>query len=175
MAKDKETEEGAKPGKAKKGKGNLIPAVVVAVGLVGGAYMMKGGGGAKKGAAGTTVAAGSPVTTSTTDPMLAPATAKTLAQVAKLDDITLNLSDGHFLKVGLALQLAPKAVVTDYTTGGAAAKALDLAIGVFGADNYAQLVQPAIREQAKADLARKVVAAYNGQVQGIYITDFVMQ
>ena len=107
--------------------------------------------------------------------MQAPATAKTLAQVAKLDDITLNLADGHFLKLGLALQLGPKGVVTDYTTGGAAAKALDLAIGVFGADNYGELVQPAFRAQAKDELSKEVVAAYNGQVLGIYITDFVMQ
>jgi flagellar protein FliL len=172
MANDAAAEEG-KQVKGKKGKGNLIPAVVVAVGLVGGAYMMKGGGGSKKAPAGTTVAAGA--TTPTTDAMQAPATAKSLAQVAKLEDITLNLADGHFLKLGLALQLAPKAVVTDYTTGGAAAKALDLAIGVFGTENYAQLVQPGLREQAKAELAKKVVAAYNGQVQGIYLTDFVMQ
>jgi flagellar FliL protein len=172
MANDAATEEGKK-GKGKKGKGNLIPAVVVAVGLVGGAYMMKGGG-SKKAASGTTVAAGG-ATTSTTDAMQVPATAKTLAQVAKLEDITLNLADGHFLKLGLALQLAPKAVVTDYTTGGAAARALDLAIGVFGTDNYAQLVQPSQREQAKLELTKKVVAAYNGQVQGIYFTDFVMQ
>jgi flagellar FliL protein len=171
MANDAATEEG-KQVKGKKHKGNLIPAVVVAVGLVGGAYMMKGGG-SKKAAAGTTVAAGG--ATTTTDAMQSPATAKSLAQVAKLEDITLNLADGHFLKLGLALQLAPKAVVTDYTTGGAAAKALDLAIGVFGTENYAQLVQPAQREQAKAELAKKVVAAYNGQVQGIYLTDFVMQ
>jgi flagellar FliL protein len=171
MANDAAAEEGKK-GKGKKGKGNLIPAVVVAVGLVGGAYMMKGGG-SKKGATGTTVASGA--ATTTTDAMQAPATAKSLAQVAKLEDITLNLADGHFLKLGLALQLAPKGVVTDYTTGGAAAKALDLAIGVFGTENYAQLVQPGQREQAKAELAKKVVAAYNGQVQGIYLTDFVMQ
>jgi flagellar FliL protein len=171
MANDAAAEEG-KQVKGKKGKGNLIPAVVVAVGLVGGAYMMKGGG-SKKAAASTTIAAGA--ATPTTDAMQAPATAKSLAQVAKLEDITLNLADGHFLKLGLALQLAPKGVVTDYTTGGAAAKALDLAIGVFGTENYAQLVQPGQREQAKAELAKKVVAAYNGQVQGIYLTDFVMQ
>ena len=169
MAKDKETEEGQ--GKAKKGKSNMIPAVVVAVGLIGAGYMMKGGGSAKK--AGTAVTAGA--TTTTTDPMQGPATAKTLAEVAKLDDITLNLADGHFLKIGLALQLAPKGVVTDYTTGGAAARALDLAISVFGADNYGELVQPAFREEAKQQLAKEVVAAYNGQVQGVYITDFVMQ
>jgi flagellar protein FliL len=172
MAKDEEAEETTGKGKTKKKKGNLVPAIVVAVGLIGAAYMMKGGGTKKASAAtpGATTA-----TTSTTNPMLAPATAKSLAEIAKLDDITPNLADGHFLKLGLALQLAPKGVITDYTTGGAAAKALDLAIVVFGKDNYAQLVQPSIREQAKESLAKQVVAAYDGQVQGIYITDFVMQ
>jgi len=53
MAKDDEKEEG-KAAKSKKGKGTLIPAVVVAVGLLGGAYVMKGGGGTKKAAAATT-------------------------------------------------------------------------------------------------------------------------
>ena len=171
MPKDTAAEETPAKGKAKKKRGNLVPAVVVAVGLIGAAYMMKGGG-TKKAAANTLSAS---ATTSTTDPMKAPANAKSLAEIAKLEDITLNLSDGHFLKLGLALQLAPKGVVTDYTTGGAAARALDLAIAVFGNDNYAQLVQPSLREQAKQDLAKKVVAAYNGQVLGIYITDFVMQ
>jgi flagellar FliL protein len=111
----------------------------------------------------------------TGDPMAAPATAKTLAQIAKLEDITLNLSDGHFLKLGLALQLAPKAPVTDYTSGGAASKALDLAIDVFGSSSYSQLVKPTQRDQAKDKLSQAVVKAYNGQVEGLYITDFVMQ
>jgi flagellar protein FliL len=165
----------AKPaaGKEKKRRGNLVPAIVVAVGLLGGAYLMKGGGTKKAGA--TTTHGAATATTSTTDPMTAPATPKSLAEIAKLDDITLNLADGHFLKLGLALQLAPRGVVTDYTTGGAAAKALDLAIQVFGRDTYAQLVQPAVREQAKEQLSKQVVTAYNGHVQGIYITDFVMQ
>ena len=164
----------AKPaaGKEKKRRGNLVPAIVVAVGLLGAAYLMKGGGTKK---AGATTTHGATATTSTTDPMAAPATPKSLAEIAKLDDITLNLADGHFLKLGLALQLAPKGVVTDYTTGGASAKALDLAIQVFGRDTYAQLVQPALREQAKEQLSKQVVTAYSGHVQGIYITDFVMQ
>jgi flagellar protein FliL len=152
-------------GKHKKGKGNLVPAVVVAVGLLGAAFMMKGGGGGKAAAAAATAGG----TTSTT------VDAKTLAQVAKLDDITLNLADGHYLKLGLALQLGKKATVTDYTTGGAAARALDLAINLLGNDSYNQLMQPAGRAQAEAQLAKAVVAAYGGQVEDIYFTDFVMQ
>ena len=160
MAEDTATAEKA-PEKKKGGKAKLLIIGVVVVALAGGAYMTLG---AKK----------KPVKDAG-DPMQAPATAKSLAQIAKLDDITLNLSDGHFLKLGLALQLAPKAAVTDYTTGGAASKALDLAINVFGADSYTQLVHPTARDQAKDVLAKEVVKAYNGQVEGLYITDFVMQ
>jgi flagellar FliL protein len=159
MAEDATAEKA--PAKKKGGKGKLIIIVVVVVALAGGAYATLG---MKK----------KPVK-KYANPMEAPATPKSLAQIAKLDDITLNLSDGHFLKLGLALQLAPKAAVTDYTTGGAASKALDLAINVFGADTSTQLIHPAARDQAKATLAKEVVAAYNGQVEGLYITDFVMQ
>jgi flagellar protein FliL len=147
--------------KKKGGKKKLIIIGVVVLALGGGAYFKLG---MKK----------KPVP-KTGDPMAAPATAKSLAQIAKLEDITLNLSDGHFLKLGLALQLAPKAPVADYTSGGAASRALDLAINVFGSSSYAQLVKPAQRDQAKDQLSHEVVKAYNGQVEGLYITDFVMQ
>lgn len=154
-------------GKHKKGKGNLVPAVVVAAGLLGAGFMLKGGGSSKATAA-TPPARSSSPTTLATD-------AKTLAQIAKLDDITLNLSDGHYLKLGLALQLSKKATVTDYTTGGAAARALDLAIDVLGSDSYQQLQQPSARAKAKSQLGKAIVAAYGDQVDGIYFTDFVMQ
>ena len=160
MAEEAATAQKA-PEKKKGGKKKLLIIGVLVVALAGGAYFKLG---MKK----------KPVK-KYADPMDAPATAKSLAEIAKLDDITLNLSDGHFLKLGLALQLAPKAAVTDYTTGGAASKALDLAINVFVADSYSQLVHSAARDQAKATLSKEVVAAYNGQVEGLYITDFVMQ
>ena len=161
MAEEEKPAAGAKEPAKKGGKKKLIIIVVVVAVLGGGAYFKLG---MKKKPA-----------PKYADPMAAPATKKTLAQIAKLEDITLNLSDGHFLKLGLALQLAPKAAVTDYTTGGAASKALDLAINVFGSDSYTQLVKATQRDQAKAELAKEVVAAYNGQVEGLYITDFVMQ
>ena len=104
-----------------------------------------------------------------------PVSPKSLEQIAQLSDVTLNLSDGHYLKLGLALQLAPKATVTDYTSGGAAAKALDLAINDLGTDNYNELLQPSFRAQAKVQLQQQIVAAYQGQVLGIYFTDFIMQ
>src|SRR5579862_3940667 len=143
MAKTEAEGAAATGGKAKKKRGNLLPAVIVAIGLFGAAFMMKGG---KAKAATTTVgtkgaaaAAGPGGTTGSTTTL--PTSAKTLAQIAKLDDITLNLADGHYLKLGLGLQLSPKAVVTDYTTGGSASVALDLTISVLGADTYNQLMQ----------------------------------
>jgi flagellar FliL protein len=157
--------------KGKKGKSNLLPAVIVAVGLVGAGFMLKGGSSPKAAAAG---AGASAVTTTTVAGQL-PVSPKSLEQIAQLSDVTLNLSDGHYLKLGLALQLAPKATVTDYTSGGAAAKALDLAINDLGTDNYNELLQPSFRAQAKVQLQQQIVAAYQGQVLGIYFTDFIMQ
>ena len=157
----------------KKGKGNLIPAVVVAVGLLGGGYFMSSGGGAK--AAATPAAAGAAgaagVTTTT-----APEIPK--GEIVKLDSITLNLADGRFVKLGLALQLSEKAKVGE---GGAAAytskaaRALDLAISTFGAHSYADLAAPGGREATKEALSKKIVTAYGGDVEGIYFTEFVMQ
>jgi flagellar basal body-associated protein FliL len=177
MAKSTDEASPGKGEKTKKKKGNLLPAVIVAIGLFGAAFLMKGGK-AKAATTSTTgkggaAAAGPGGTTGSTTTL--PTSAKTLAQIAKLDDITLNLADGHYLKIGIALQLSPKAVVTDYTTGGSASVALDLAISVLGADTYNQLMQPAFRTEAKAELDKQVVAAYGGLVQQIYFTDFVMQ
>ena len=76
----------------KKGKSNLLPAIVVAAGLLGGGYFMSGGGGAK---AAKAAAEGATTTT----------TAEKHGEVVKLDSITLNLADGRFVKLGLALEL----------------------------------------------------------------------
>src|SRR3954452_9875541 len=164
MAK-KKVDDAADGGK-KKGKGNLIPAVVVAAGLLGGGYFMSSGG-AKGTAAAATAGAGA--TTTTTEKV-------EHGEVVKLDSITLNLADGRFVKLGLALELK-KGVGGE---GGAAfqskaAVALDLAISTLGERTYPELAAPGGRDKAKAELSDKVVKAYGGDVTEIYFTEFVMQ
>lgn len=164
--------EGAEEAPKEK-KGNLVPAVVIAVGLVMGGKMMGGGGGGAAAAPG-----GEEATTTTT---AAP------GPVESLDAITLNLNDGHYLKMGLALQLAnPEAGGGGGSHGSGApaeevdakvkwAKAFDIAIEVFGRKAYPELVSPEGREAAKKELEAKLAEAYHGSVEGVYLTEFVLQ
>ena len=156
--------------KTKGGKGNLIPAIVVAVGLLGAGYFMSGGGGGKAApaaAAGGEAAAGQAAgTTATTVPAG--------ETVSTGDAITLNLADGRFLKVAISLQLA-KGVSAEKFTPAEAAKALDATISYLGSKSYADLAAPGGRDAAKAELSKKIAELYEKQVLGIYFTQFVMQ
>ena len=84
---DAKGKKGKKDKKEKGGKSNLVPAIVLALGILGGGYFMGQGGGG-------TAAAG-PTTTE----------APVLGEIATVDPININLKDGHFLRVGMALQL----------------------------------------------------------------------
>ena len=157
-SKDKavEGEEGEKPAK---GKSNLVPAVIVAVGLIVGGKFMGGGS--------TTVVQASAGGATTT-------TTAAEGEIVKLDSITLNLSDGHFLKIGLALQLI-KGGPTAEVFKAESPKALDLAISLLGAKTMEELSKPHERELAKQQLSAEVKDAYAGKVLGVLFTEFVMQ
>ena len=94
--------------------------------------------------------------------------------VVKLEPITVNLADGHFLKVGIALQ-----ATADAEEEPDGAKALDLLISEFSNKEVAELSSNGAREQAKKHLKEKIIEAYTKdekkQVMDIYLTEFVMQ
>ena len=174
MAK-KDDAAGDAPGGKKKGKNNLVPAIVVAVGLLGAAYFMSSGGKAKSAAATPAAAAGADGAAAAGAGAGTTPTTVAGGEVATTGDaITLNLADGRFLKVGLALQLA-KGGKADAWTTAQAAKALDAAISYFGSKTYGDLSAPGGRDAAKADLSKKVAALYPNKVLGVYFTQFVMQ
>lgn len=152
MAKDDKTDKNDKtdkPGKAGKGaepgrksrKKLLVIAAVVALVVGGGAYFLLGSSGEAPPEEG---------------------------EVLALDAITVNLADGHFLKVKIALQATADAEEVD------GSKALDLAVDQFSNLAVAELSNEG-RSQHKADLKKKVVEVYEGDVMDIYFTDFVMQ
>ncbi|MGN6331558.1 MAG: flagellar basal body-associated FliL family protein [Motilibacteraceae bacterium] len=90
--------------------------------------------------------------------------------VIALDPITLNLADGHYLKLGLALQ-ATKAA-KEAPDGS---HALDLAIDLFSGRKVAELGSATAREKLKQQLGEQVDKAYEGDVMGVYFTQFVTQ
>jgi flagellar protein FliL len=140
--------------KPKKSKKKLIIIVVLVLALVGGgAYMMLGKG-------------GKPAAVLPPEP----------GTVLKLDAITLNLADGAFLKLGLALQFTVEGSVSH--EGGAAldgSKALDLAIAHLSNRKIVELNSAEARGQAKEELAKAIEKAYHDTVMDVYFTEFVMQ
>jgi flagellar protein FliL len=137
--------EAAPAGEKKKSKKKLIMIVVVVLLLGGGGYFMFG---KKKG----------------------PAPAPKPGSVVVIPSITVNLTGGHFLKLGLALQATLK--VKEPPDGS---KALDLAISELSYKSVAELSSNKARDAIKAKLREKVIEAYEGEVMDVYFTEFVMQ
>ena len=102
--------------------------------------------------------------------------------VVQLEPLTLNLADGHYLKLGLALQVT-EAVAEEAAAHGEGpaeplvdgARALDAAISVLGDQTYAKLLAPGGRAKAKALLEKEIKHRYEGEVLTVYLTQFVMQ
>ena len=90
--------------------------------------------------------------------------------IVQLDPVTMNLTDGHFLKLTLALQ-----ATTEAKEPPVGAKAQDLAIHLLSNRDPAELSSGKARDKLKAELAKEVGEAYEGEVMGIYFTEFVMQ
>lgn len=90
-------------------------------------------------------------------------------EVVALEAIQINLADGHYLRLGLALQLTTEAAEAD------GSKALDAAIEVFSGAPVSELNQPVRRENLKEVLMDELERDYHGEVMDVYFTDFVTQ
>ncbi|MFI5911193.1 flagellar basal body-associated protein FliL [Dactylosporangium sp. NPDC051541] len=94
--------------------------------------------------------------------------------VSVLDAITINLADGHYLKLKMTLQ-----ATTDAAEAPDGSKALDIAIELFSNQSQDKLLTAEGREAAKKDLVAKVVKAYTEdkkkEVMDVYFTTFVIQ
>jgi flagellar FliL protein len=91
-------------------------------------------------------------------------------EVLALDPMSINLAGGHYLRVGIALQVVekPKQEVDG-------SKALDLAISTLSGRQVTDLADTAKRETIKAQLTEKIAKAYDDDVMAIYFTEFVTQ
>lgn len=90
--------------------------------------------------------------------------------ITTLEPITVNLTTGHYLKLGLSLQQSAK--VSEKVDG---AKALDLSIELFGGRSIDDLADKEKREKLKATLVKEISAAYEDEVYDIYFSQFVWQ
>ena len=89
-----------------------------------------------------------------------------------MDATTLNLQDGHYLKLAVAIQLVKgKATPTSFETSKAAA----LVITEFSNRSVAELSTQAGRGRLTAELLGSLKSAYPGEVYQVYLTQFVTQ
>lgn len=145
-------EEAEKPQGGKK-KLLLIAGLVVVLLVAGAAYWFLLGPGAAKGEA--------------TEEVEPPPVA---GEVLTVEAVSINLQGGHYLRLGLGLQLTEEVEEAPDT-----ARALDLAIALFSGRTVAEVSDAATREALKAELALQLAEAYHGEVMGLYFTDYVSQ
>jgi flagellar FliL protein len=91
--------------------------------------------------------------------------------VLAIDPVSLNLAEGHYLRLGLSLQLTKDAGEETPDT----ADALDHAIALFSGHTVAEVSDPATREALKAQLVTELDEAYEGKVMDVYLTNYVTQ
>lgn len=98
--------------------------------------------------------------------------------VVALDPVTVNLADGRFLLIGVALQLQEAGGGhggDEVEPASFGARAIDSLISVMSRSRSDELRADTGLVAVKEELARTIVARYGGEVLGVYLTDFVMQ
>jgi flagellar basal body-associated protein FliL len=115
----------------------------------------------------------------------APGTDATTAQHNTLDleSMSVNLTDGHYLRVTVSLGLCPGVVgVAGAAAEGAAAEeplntapARDIIVSTLSGNSMATLQEPEGRENIKELLTQRLANAYPEEIHEIYFLEFVMQ
>ncbi len=97
------------------------------------------------------------------------------AVVTMENALTINLAEGHYLKLGFALQATEEAGAVEIDMS----EAIDLAIDQYTGMEIAELETTKGREAAKAELLEKIEKVYNVDdkhiIMDIYFTQFVTQ
>ena len=102
-------------------------------------------------------------------PKPAKAAAPEPGKVVSMEPIQVNLAGGHYLKLGIAIQLTADAHAAD------GSKALDAAIHLFSNQHMEHLTSAEDRHHLKKELKKELKHLYHGEVMDVYFTDFVTQ
>ncbi len=129
----------------KKSKAKLVVVAVVVLALIGGAaywFLLRGSSAPK---------------------------APEPGEVVTLEPIQVNLTGGHYLRVGLALQMTAEAHEAD------GSKALDSTISLFTGRSVEELADAKERHKLKDELTEELHHSYHDEVMEVYFTEFVTQ
>jgi flagellar FliL protein len=149
---------GKKGKKGKKGKrSNVLPALIIAGGLVVGGFLMK--------------------------PSAAPAAAEEEAaeeevvpgELVALESMTLNLSDGHYLRLGVALELVEGVPAKEFEETGATKRFQDLVIDRVADLPSEQFSTAEGRDELKELLRDGGHELFEEEFFEVYLTELVVQ
>ena len=90
-------------------------------------------------------------------------------EILTLEATQINLADGHYLKIGLALQLVEGAEEADGSI------ALDTTIDLFTGLSTAEISESKQRHKLKKELVSELEERYEGDVMEVYFTEYVTQ
>lgn len=90
-------------------------------------------------------------------------------EVVPMEPMQINLASGHYLRLGLSLQLVEGAHKVD------GSKAADAAITVFSGRPITEVNKPKVREHLRAELDHLLEERYHGEVLEVYFTEYVTQ
>jgi flagellar protein FliL len=162
----------------KKGKGKLLLTIALCLGLAGAGYVL---GGRKAAAGGTTAAAaGEHAADGTTETTIVegecgvPVEPEELGAVIDLPSMSVNLAEGHYLRVALSVALAPD-IVLEKPEEFKQAPAKDIVVSTLSGRTMAELASNSGRDVVKTELTELIVEAYHGEVESVFFTEFVMQ
>lgn len=91
-------------------------------------------------------------------------------EVSALEPIQINLAEGHYLRLALALQLS--ADIKEEVDGS---EALATAVDMLSGLPVAEFAQPEGRRKLFAELTKDVLEHYEGEVLDLYVTEAVTQ
>jgi len=93
-----------------------------------------------------------------------------LGEVLAVPSISINLADGHYLKLGLGLQ-----TIAEVEHAPDCSLALDAAISLYSGRSMQELSDPVRRDAIKEELKHTVEERYHHEVVDVYFTEYVMQ
>ncbi|MDQ2678150.1 MAG: flagellar basal body-associated FliL family protein [Actinomycetota bacterium] len=145
------------PAPPAKKRSNLIPALILAVGLLGAGFMvstaMKGGDTTDEAAAAEIVP----------------------GEIVQLEPMTLNLTDGRYLRLGLAVELVDGVPGSEWVEHGGSSRYMDLIIDRVGERSGEEIVGPGGREELKELLRDGGAELFAEEFSEIYVTEFIVQ
>lgn len=152
----------AKKDKAKGGRSNLVPALVLAAGIAAGGYFMGG-----------SPADSTPAVVEVEPEIVA-------GEVVELDSLTVNLANGRFVRVGVAVLTSEDYEPLEGDDGwrfppGHESRLRDQLIANFAGRDVAGVTGHENLELVKAELLERANRVLDGHAIEVYFTDLVVQ